>query len=256
MKRIAVQRYPHECVFAYWPDGTWQEFKNVHHKPRGAWALGVNDLLLLNQRPPLVLLHTHPSGIPSPSDLDTVMQLRHGYAWGIMALRGNGEDRVYEVLEPEYWGPGAPVEPLTGRSYLWGIRDCFSLVRDFYALQGIEVPNVPRVTNPGDYPPNHEYAHNYFAHWIPRVGFKEIEPHQKAFGDVAVVQLAHPYPDHCAIYLGEHKYLEHTATRASEIRTHHYDRLSRMNARYYRWKKCNAKTRASWSLEGPLSEGT
>lgn len=253
MRLAAIASYPREAVFAYWPDGSWRELDNIHSQPRAAFRVGGDDLKLLEAKPPLVLVHTHTSGNPEPSDLDTAQQLRCGYVWAIMCLSGNGTDEVYQCSDPEYFGNGAPPAPLIGRQYLWGVRDCYTLVQGYYAINGAPIPCVPRVREPGQYKPNHPYAYNLFNYWIPRCGFKPIATHLVMPGDVVVMNVSHAYPDHCAVVLGEGKYLEHTATRSSGVRHHRSDVLERMNARYYRHKDSNAKDRSSWSIEGPLS---
>lgn len=249
MKAIAAARYPNEAVFAYWSEDDWRELHNIHPHPRNAFKVSSEDDLYCLENPPAVLIHTHCSGQAHPSDLDTVKQIASGYPWGIIAVDGttdpvSGRHLVHSISDPEFFGSGSPIEPLIGRSYLWGVRDCYTLVQSYYAVQGIRLPCVPRVLN----------GNCRFNEWIPKVGFRRIEPHQVEPGDVGVWQLAHSYPDHCAVYLGEGRFLEQVALRRSGIQHHRFDVLARRNANYYRFKDSNAQDRASWSIDRPLPQ--
>lgn len=242
MKAIAITRYPHEAVFAYWSEDDWRELTNTHGQPRGAFTVGSDDLKACLDRPPRVLVHSHTTGTASPSDIDTLNQLRCGYPWGIISLEGDDAGQVWSAKGPEYFGVGAPMAPLIGRSYLWGVRDCFTLVQAYFTAQGKTVACVPRVDG----------GNNRFNDWIPKLGFKSIEGHQLEPGDVVVMQLSHTFPDHCAVYLGEGQFLEHIAKRLSGIQFHRRDVLERWNANYYRLKDSNAQDRSSWSIDRPL----
>lgn len=254
LKRLARQRYPHEMVVACYDDGTWQEFANVHPKPCGAWSVSEADEAAIKARPPLVLVHSHPSGIPEPSDLDTQVQIECGYVWAVIAVDGDGQ-HVTRVGEPEYFGDGAPHAPLLGRTYLWGVRDCYTLIQGYFALQGISIPTVPRCRWPLQASGHHPYARNPFVHFIEKQGLwtKLDGEWEMEAGDVVVYQMTHTFLDHCAVYLGEGKYLEQTARRLSGIRFHLSSYLERKNACYYRLKGYNAKDRASWRIEGAVS---
>ena len=65
-------------------------------------------------------------------------------------------------------------------------------------------------------------------------------------------KLTHHFNDHCAVFLGEGKYLEQRGDQTSGIRYHLNSYLERKGARFYRLKGYNAKDRATWSIEGSL----
>ena len=253
MRCVALQRYPHEAVMAYWADGSWQEFANVHSKPKGAWMVSEADEAHLEANPPLVLVHSHPSGCAEPSDLDTLQQIKSGYVWAVMAVQGDGTtpDSCGEL---NYWGDGAPHAPLLGRTYLWGVRDCYTVVQAFFAQHGIHIPAVPRIRNALSYPPSHKWAFDPFGYWIGKQGlWREIDAWDAEPGDVLTYRLSHHFHDHCAVVLGEGKYLEQRGDRLSGVRFHLSSYLEQRGARYYRLKGYNAKDRASWRIEGALS---
>ena len=75
-----------------------------------------------------MILHSHPNGPVFPSRPDMEGQIATAVPWGIIAL---DEERIGD---PEIWGDQLPVVPLLGRSFMHGIRDCYSLIRDTFRL--------------------------------------------------------------------------------------------------------------------------
>lgn len=85
------------------------------------------------------VVHSHPNGQPFPSALDMEQQIQTAVPWLIFPLN----DSV--VLDPVAFGDQLPVAPLLGRPFVWGVFDCYSLIRDYYKLHyAISLPNVPR----------------------------------------------------------------------------------------------------------------
>lgn len=209
--------YPREAVVAIWPDGTWAEFANIHDAPERSFRLSEHDTALLNEHPPALFLHSHPNGPAWPSDADTDAQIATGWTWGIVVVHGDAAGRVLSVDRPEIWGPDAPVLPLEGRSYLWGVRDCWTLVRDYYRAAGHSFPDIPRVKEPG---PHHTDPArvNQFTHWAPRIGFERVT--DRAYrepGDLVLMAWGQPRINHCAVYLGESRYLHQPDRQPSSI---------------------------------------
>lgn len=252
---IAKDRYPHEAVFAVWPNQHWEELKNISPYPKLAWELSGQDIVRLITKPPLVLIHSHPGGNAFPSDEDSRQQIEWKWPWGIIALHGNGVT-CDSASPPVYWGDKVPKKPLLGREYIWGIQDCFAVCRDFYTLNGKRVPDVPRLFDPMIYTAEQcPWASDVMGHWFPKLGLKEIKLHQLEAGDAVSIKWRQSQHDHAMIYLGDNKYLEHHRGRLSEIRHRTVAYLIDRDARFYRWKASNAKDRASWQIEGPLSQG-
>lgn len=256
MRKLAMLRYPCEAVFAYWADGTWRELVNTGEAPRDMFALSPSDNRLLEQSPPLVLVHSHCKGPDSarPSDEDTLSQFDAGYTWGIICVSGwtdnLGKHHFNSCTGPEYFGAHRPHEPLLGRSYLWGVRDCYTLVQGYYAQQGIVIPSVPKVFAPLREAPSHKFAHKPFDYWIEELGlWDEIKPWNAEPGDAVTYRLTHHFRDHCAVFLGESKYLEQRGTSLSCIKHHNEAYLEKKGARYYRLKGYNAQDRALWQIK-------
>uniref|UniRef100_B0T643 NLP/P60 protein n=1 Tax=Caulobacter sp. (strain K31) TaxID=366602 RepID=B0T643_CAUSK len=247
IKPIFALAYPCEAVVAVMPDLTWRHLENTAADPLRGFDISQADMADLMEEPPLVLLHSHCSGIADPSDLDTLQQMATGWTWGIVAVTGNLQGQVYNVAYPEVWGDEAPIPPLNGRTYLWAIRDCWSYVRDYYRLQGFDVPNVPRYRERSAYPPNHQ-AHRPFGHFPTLVGFEQVPRSQRQPGDCCTLIVQPEFnpnePNHCAVYLGNGKYGQQLIGQTSNEWTPQNEELmlQKWSATFYRWKPTHGQS--------------
>lgn len=243
IRPVFLKAYPREAVVAIWDDGTWEEIANIADGVDGAFEfkLSHEDQARLLKRRPRLFLHSHPNGNPEPSDRDTESQIATGWNWGIVAVRGNPDTRpisVYDAAFPEIWGPDAPQGALLGRSFLWGVRDCWTLCMDWYAAHGIKLDPIPRVRQPGAHH-HHARGQDPFAYWPPHLGFKRIERHERRYGDLALMHWRSATANHCAIYLGEATYLHQPNMKLSEQWTMNNEEslLSRWAVSFWRHKE-------------------
>jgi len=233
MKLVFFRAYPKEAVVAVAADMTWRELQNVAGDPLNGFALTDADKLALEKNPPFALIHSHPNGTAAPSDLDSASQLATGWTWGIVAIHGNPLGEVYSISYPEFWGDDVPIPPLEGRPYLWGIRDCYSLIRDFYRLEGKYLRDIPRARYPDHYPVGH-WGRAPFPYWIPKLGFKPINRNERKRGDMFTMKVRTPHANHCGIYLGDGKYIHQPLDRNSEIDFFNERQMERESVQFYR----------------------
>lgn len=237
--------YPREVVVAAFSDDSIEVIANTHHDPEDHFSISIADTQRLQRRYERgelrAFLHSHPKGQKSPSDADYLSQRSRergtgpGWTYGIVAIDGD-PDSIYEIHRPEFWGDAVDRGALEGRPYLWGIRDCFALVRDWYAAQGIYVPDAPRIRNPELYPQGSPYR-DFFRTWIERCGFEEVvDRAQRQPGDAFTFASDGETPDHCGIYLGAARYLHHATDSLSKTKTLAYEEelLTDMSARFWR----------------------
>ena len=150
----------------------------------------------------MAIVHSHPSTPPIPSQADKISCEHSNLPWYIVNPK------------TEQWGECIPegyVPDLLGRPWVWGITDCWSLVRDWYKQEkNIELKDYERLMTP------EEFLNNpLFEKYAKNTGFRELakeEALQK--GDVLLMSILHPTLNHVAIFLGD-MVLHHLADRLS-----------------------------------------
>jgi len=198
----AAREQPRECCglavvikgrLRYWPARNLAgEAEFVIHPEDQAAAEDAGDVV--------GICHSHIYLPPEPSEADRVMCERTGLPWLIVAWPTG----AWRILEPEGYTP-----PLVGRPFVHGVLDCYSLVRDYYAGIGIDLPDYDREDewwlNGGDL---------YRAHFA-EAGFVVIDPSELREHDALLMQIASPVPNHAAVMLADGQILQHLHGRLS-----------------------------------------
>ena len=148
------------------------------------------------------IIHSHPTTPPTPSQADLVGCENSNLPWHIVNPK------------TEQWGycePNGYKAPLLGREWVWGVTDCWSLVRDWYREEKqIELKDYQRSMTPEEFLKN-----PLFEEYAIQTGFRELEPNEALQeGDVLLMSILHPTLNHVAIFLGD-MVLHHLADRLS-----------------------------------------
>ena len=139
------------------------------------------------------VVHSHPDGTTQPSEADRLGCAASGLPWWIVA----GED----------WARMPTALPLEGRAFAWGIQDCFTLIGDWWAAQGIALPEFVRA-------PKFWETSDLYLDNLALAGFEITD--QVEYGDGVLFSIrGHGVTNHAGIYLGEGRMLHHLPGRLS-----------------------------------------
>lgn len=166
-----------------------------------------------------LIIHSHPGGPVWPSEADMESQITSGKPWGIIAL---DEDRIGD---PQLFGDQLEVEPLVGREFMHGIRDCYSVIRDAYRL-GKDELKKEGITNEWpfdsitlrDVPRNDAWwdTSDDFYGLLPfKYGWKEIKMHEAMPGDAFLCKIRSDKFNHAGILVANDLILHHLPGRMS-----------------------------------------
>ena len=154
-----------------------------------------------NQGEVIAIIHSHPITKPEPSAADLVACEKSELPWFIV----NPNTEAWGYCEPTGFRL-----PYVGREFVHGVVDCYSLVRDWYAREyGIELRDYDRRDQWWD------HGQNLYLDNFAKEGFSKIEVKEVRRGDLILMNLVSPVPNHAAIYLGDQQGLHHVQGRLS-----------------------------------------
>lgn len=149
----------------------------------------------------IAVVHSHIFCSAEPSIADRVGCNKSELPWLIV----NPYTETWDCCEPD----GFEL-PYVGREFVFGIVDCYTLVRDWYKRElGIELDDFSRRDRFWERGEN-LYVDNYKLQGFHKVPFEEMQ-----YGDAILMQLTADLPNHAAIYLGDQFMLHHLQDRLS-----------------------------------------
>ncbi len=146
--------------------------------------------------------HSHPNGIVTPSPADLAACEASNMPMHIVCA---GNQAHHE------FSPSGYRAPYLKRPYVFGVHDCWSLVRDWYDGEfGIKLPQF-------DYEQQAYHAkEDVFVRNIEKAGFVNVRGMPVQHGDVMLIQVGNSYPNHAAIWLDSARILHHVTGRVSK----------------------------------------
>jgi proteasome lid subunit RPN8/RPN11 len=154
----------------------------------------------------------HPPEWPSGADMENWIKSRK--PWGIAACDGEGVSKLL-------WLDDGDPEPLIGREFVWGVNDCYSLIRDWYRQErGIKLKNFARHWKFWERGAA-LYEDNFGA-----AGFVAVEASQVQVGDVVLMRYGTRTSAHGGIVTGTDQLLHHLWHKQSGYDSlHKWERL-------------------------------
>ena len=150
----------------------------------------------------LAVVHSHPVTSPHPSEADKVAASKGKIPWHIV----NPRLEEWSTYNPV----GIYISPLLARPYVWAVQDCWTLVRDWYQKEGLELRDWERPVNPEDFIKAPMFDGAYEA-----TGFRLLRDEKLMKGDLLLMSIGSPGLNHCAVYLGDGNVLHHLQNRLS-----------------------------------------
>tara|TARA_R100000234_G_scaffold111959_1_gene85290 strand:- start:33 stop:734 length:702 start_codon:yes stop_codon:yes gene_type:complete len=150
----------------------------------------------------LAVVHSHPTTQPIASQSDMISCEDSKLPWHIV----NPKTEQWGYYEPSGYKP-----PLIGRHWVWGVTDCWALVRDWYKeTKGIVLRDWERPITPEEF-----IADPMFERCAWRTGFRQLRPEEKLEnGDLLFMSILTSGLNHVAIFI-DGDVLHHLADRIS-----------------------------------------
>jgi proteasome lid subunit RPN8/RPN11 len=149
----------------------------------------------------VAVVHSHPTTPPQPSVADQLSCNSTGLPWIIVNPK------------TEQWGQCQPAVlelPYVGREFVFGVVDCYSLVRDWYKRElSINLNDFYRRDL------FWERGENLYIDSYQGQGFRKVAFDTLQYGDAVLMQLNAALPNHAGIYLGDQQILHHVQGRLS-----------------------------------------
>lgn len=173
----------------------------------------------------VAVIHSHPGAAGTPSLKDQAMHKASGLDWIIIGFP-EGQLGAMDVVT---LSAVTEKPPLTGRVFIHGVSDCYSLIRDYYAQElQIVLPDFPRQDewwNRGE--------DLYLKHYA-EAGFREV--HNLQQNDLILMTIASTKINHGAVLVRPESgvILHHLTGRLSceEVYTAFYRDRTRMILRH------------------------
>ena len=177
--------------------------KNISFDKKNTFTIDPLDWAKTEDKGNIIgVFHSHTNCDPNPSTHDKYSAENTGVKWWIV----NPFTNQWKTYEPVGYK-----KSFIGRPWVWGIYDCWTLTRDYYASVGLNLRDFVRPEDP------EEFARNpLFEKYYEELGFRVLnydEPIKE--GDSLLFSIYGNGLNHVGVYVGESKILHHIQGRLS-----------------------------------------
>lgn len=194
IQAAALAAYPKEAVWIVTGDEVHQ-VDNVHEDPFNFFRVSLEDTVKYQRKGITAVLHSHCNQAAVPSKDDMVTQILLGIPFGVVSVDGQSVSQI------TWWGE-KEIPALEGRPFIHGVSDCYSVVRDYYRLQGKALQEVPRDWLWWE-------SEDLISRLFLDVGFVPVDAKDAVEGDAWIAQVRGKTPHHCGILLDNDTILHH-----------------------------------------------
>jgi proteasome lid subunit RPN8/RPN11 len=205
IRYLAGQKYPEE-ICGFLTNKGLMPIENTSDKPLHFAAIDPKSYALAEEEGIIFLYHSHAKEPNfSKLDIDACKQLNIPFVLYVV------ETDKFTIANPQ----GGDY---IGRDWVYGINDCFSLVRDWYRQEwGIILDDFARC----EVGETCKEGWNVFAESFESQGFTRLSAYgvKLQAGDVLLMQIASPNPNHLGLIFDSEKqeFMQHLRDRPSSI---------------------------------------
>jgi proteasome lid subunit RPN8/RPN11 len=213
IREFSIAAYPNEACGLIVADGKKaivRNCRNISERPREQFLIDPEDYIAAADMGEVIgVWHSHPDRPAQPSEADMAGCEQSELPWYITSVKAQ-EDGPHVVEGPFVFEPSGFEAPYEERPYVFGVYDCYSLVRDYYLREfGISLANHRRVDN------FWLMGLDYFSDKFSDTGFVRLIDIEPELGDLFIIQTHYSIPNHVAIYVGGDMILHHCKDRLS-----------------------------------------
>jgi len=213
MNSIAIQRYPLEACGLIVASGNKSrliECRNISAYPQHQFLIDPKSYAEAVEAGEIVAVwHSHIDIPNTPTEADKQDCEMHQMPWFITSVCKTEDGFV--TSEPYKLEPSGYEAPYEGRPYVFGVFDCWAVIRDYYRREfEIELEDFNRV--------------EFF--WLKGIdvigknwenaGFKLVTDDSYQVGDLFLIQNSASIINHVAMYVGNDQILHHCHNRLSK----------------------------------------
>ena len=190
-------------VYIYKGKTKYKPCENISISPKQTFIINPKEYANIEDKATIIaVFHSHPFEQPYPSAADKTICEKFKIPWYIYSVSLN---KWYDFK------PSGYKAPLVGREYVFGVHDCWSLIRDYFETINITLRDWDRPINPQDFTDN-----PYFENCFEKTGFRELKPEESLKeNDCLLFSLNSTGLNHIGVLLQNQMILHHIEGRLS-----------------------------------------